>query len=149
MKLPFFTKYTDKVAVGDSFLAVIRINPKYKDNAGLHAHEYQHIKQWYSATFSSFVLYIIAASFLPPLGVAVHVASLVSCLYVNGTLYKISSKYRLVMEVAAYAEQIKHAEPEKKIIEIDYYSASIAEEYSLNISYEKAKTMLIEKLKHP
>jgi DNA-directed RNA polymerase subunit K/omega len=147
MKLPFFTKYTDKVAAGDSFLAVIRINPKYKDNAGLHAHEYQHIKQWYTATFSAFVLYIISASLLPPLGVAVHAAALVSCLYVNGALYKLSSKYRLAMEVAAYAEQIKHAKPEKKIIEIDYYSTAISEQYNLSISYEQAKTMLLKKLK--
>ena len=40
--------YTDKVAAGDRirFTPVIRINPRYKSDKGLHAHEQAHVAQW-------------------------------------------------------------------------------------------------------
>jgi hypothetical protein len=52
MILPHLTIYTDNLppnvgGTAQGFL--VKIRPKYKDDVGIHNHEYKHVKQWYKA----------------------------------------------------------------------------------------------------
>lgn len=48
--LPSLTIYTDNLPANVGGCAngpVVRIRPKYRDDAGIHAHEDEHVEQWY------------------------------------------------------------------------------------------------------
>jgi len=80
MKFPHIVIYTDKLPDGVGGRAngpIVRIRPRYRYDAGLHAHEYEHVRQWYLTLFA-------------------HLLA-----------YRFSRKYRLWSEAKAFARQVE------------------------------------------
>ena len=136
MKLPHSLTYTTKVKAGSAYTCFVRINPKYKNDKGLHAHEFEHVRQWYQSLV-----------FLIPLQIAL-------CLYdfnfivfsplflmTHNILYKFK-KYRLYCEIRAFKKQLAETEnPDYK-----YFSEMLSGNYGLGITPEEAKVLLQGKL---
>ena len=137
MKLPYLTFYTDNLPPNTGGTAqgpVVKIKNKYKEDAGLHAHEYTHVKQWYRmlgawlvmvaiATVATFDLYGYLLAELSVAGIGLH-----------GLLYLVFSRYRLMAEAEAYAAQVK---PDKSDLDLMAYRLSMG--YDLGISVTEAK----------
>jgi hypothetical protein len=135
VNLPHLTIYTDNLppnvgGTAQGFL--VKIRPKYKDDIGIHNHEYQHVKQWYKAmaAWVVFSMLLVAGTYdnldysLAPLifaGVGVH-----------GFLYKFVRSYRLEAEAQAYAEQVKSGanldDMAYRLVANDYYKLGITQE---------------------
>jgi len=135
MKLPFFTQYTDKVKGGDSFMFRVRMNPKYKDNVGLHLHEYQHIKQWYKGLAIGLCVTVpILLLGFPSLALM----GLVVSLQLQGLAYTFVPYARKLMEVEAFRVQIKNSKGVPK----EFFIKTLVEEYNLNITTAEARELL-------
>ena len=105
----FSLKYSDDMPANTGGYAkawFIRIRPRYKDDKGIHNHEFCHVAQFWKR------------------GVFFH-----------SLRYMVSKTYRLNCEVEAYKEQLKHApaslDPERYR---DMYAGFIADNYNLDIS---------------
>lgn len=86
----------------------ILIRPKFKEEKGLLEHETIHVRQWWKN----------------PLFHALR--------------YKLSKKYRLQCEVAAYKHQLKFYDKD----ETKLFATFISNNYKLNISQEEAEKLL-------
>jgi hypothetical protein len=133
--IPHILIYTDSLDEGIGGQAngpVVRIRPKYRDDKGLHAHELEHVKQWWIATILSAAL--IAAGlyhFQEPLWGAI------GSIGVHGLLYKLVPAYRLWCEVQAHKVQAEYS-PQS----IAFFAQRIATMYGLNITAEEAEQRL-------
>jgi hypothetical protein len=126
MKLPHLVLESKKVEFAIATAFVIRINPFYKNDKGLYAHEYEHVKQFYFAwVISSLVIAII------------YWPAILAGFGVHGLLYKLVRKYRQKCEVIAFRKQI-----EVNGYGLEYCSKALSKFYNLNISIEQAKTLL-------
>lgn len=130
------TFHTDRLPdnVGGAANAfVVRIRPKYKDDKGIHRHEYEHVKQWY--VVSTFAIAAIAiGSYL--VGYSIGLATL--GLAVHSMAYLFIDKYRLLSEAMAFAKQVK---PDYS--DIDTMSARLAgEHYNLGITQGQAEAAI-------
>lgn len=116
------------------FLVLIR--PKYRDDKGIHEHEYAHVKQWYKWS----LLYLAVLSLfifglpeyqeytLPLIGLVPAVWAL---------LYYFSTSFRLEQEVEAYRAQVKAG------ADLDKMAAALTDKnYKFNIGFEEAKNLL-------
>lgn len=106
MRWPSWTIYTVALPTdlaGSARGPVVCIRPKYRSNLGLHAHEYEHVRQWWASGLTAVALIVASAvaSGLPsascfaPIGFALH-----------PILYAASRRYRLWAEVRAYRMQM-------------------------------------------
>ena len=110
----------------------IKTNPAYKDDEGLHLHEYEHIKQFWGMWF----LFSALGYFISPL-------SLILAIPAHGVFYSLSKKYRLWSEVSAYKKQLSTHKKEHQKHYIDQYAKFLSEDYKLNITYSYAKEKLL------
>lgn len=81
MKFPHLIFYTDNMPDTSAGLTkgpIIRIRPAYKNDVGIHRHEYEHVRQWYVTLFT------------------------------HSILYKFSRKYRMWSEAKAFAKQLEN-----------------------------------------
>jgi hypothetical protein len=134
MKLPHLTFYTNNIQAGFAATAqafVVKIKPEYKNDSGIHAHEYTHVKQWYRLLFIWLTAFAVAYfggivpnEYLPLalVGVGLH-----------GLLYLLIPSYKLETESEAYAEQVKHG------ADIDKMAFHLATWYGLDITQAQAK----------
>ena len=133
--IPHFVHYTDSLPEGVGGTAqgpYVRIRPKYRDDKGLHAHEIEHVKQWWVATILSAVLIAAGLRYLQePLWGAVGSVG------VHGVLYTLIPAYRLWCEVQAHKVQAKH-NPES----VALFAQRIATKYRLKITAEEAEQRL-------
>ena len=145
MKLPHYIKITEDVNYGDSKLFRIRLNPKYKDDVGLIAHEYTHVKQWY--TGFAFGLSLVALMYL--ISGREDYAYYAFCVspFWKGLLYTFVKPCRLYLEVQAFAKQISVSPDEHREYYIKAYAKSLAESYDLSVSEEDAAKKLRARLK--
>ncbi|MEC5207373.1 hypothetical protein QF022_002329 [Vogesella perlucida] len=110
MKLPHLVIYTDRLPEGVGGTAngpLVRIRPEYRDDAGIHAHEYQHVIQWYQeGALGMLLVALIAlaagchwslALAIAPVGMAAHSLG-----------YALSASHRLWCEVQAYQVQMQY-----------------------------------------
>ena len=111
----------------------VKINPKFQYDTGLHAHEYEHVKQWYKMSFMLGVILLgLSAIYsqnllvLTPLIFTVH-----------GLAYTYITKYRQYCEVQAFKEQLKHSPDD-----LDYFAKYLSAWYKLDITGETAKKLL-------
>ena len=135
MKLPHSLTYTTKVKAGSAYTCFVRINPKYKNDFGLHAHEFEHVRQWYKSLFVAMPLLIglmlIDFNFivLAPLFLMGH-----------NILYRLSQYYRLECEVKAFKKQMaKYDNPN-----YEYFSEMLASNYELGITFAQARGLLTD-----
>jgi hypothetical protein len=111
----------------------IRIRPKYKDDKGIHAHEMEHVRQWWVLTiFSAFFLLAGAEYLQQPLWIAI------ASVGVHGLLYTLIPKYRLWCEVQAYKAQQAHYEDDRT----PKFAKWIATVYRLDVTPEEAEKLL-------
>lgn len=102
--------YTDRLPDGVGGAAngpLVRIRPRYRTDAGIHAHEVEHVHQWYIAGLMGVVLLVLIvlgrgypwpiALALAPLGLVPHPIG-----------YALWPRYRLWCEVQAYRVQMQH-----------------------------------------
>ena len=87
---------------------VIRILKKYKDDYGIYKHELVHVKQWFF-TFG-----------------------------IHSLLYLIFDWYRMISEIEAYREQLKHYPDDLT----EMFAGFIARDYGLSVSKEEVIGML-------
>ena len=110
MKYPFLF-YVDTLPAnvgGEARGFVIRILKKYKDDYGIYKHELVHVKQWFR-TFG-----------------------------IHSLLYLIFDWYKLISEVEAYKEQLKHYPDDRTELFAEY----ISKYYNLNVTKEEAEALL-------
>jgi hypothetical protein len=137
MTLPHLTIYTDNLPPnvnGRTNAFVVRIQPRCKDDVGVHNHEYTHVKQWYKvlAIWLAFSALLVAGTYdslgytLAPIAVA--------GIGLHGLLYMFVRSYRLEAEAQAYAEQVRSG------ADLDDMANDLAGDiYKLGITQEQAK----------
>ena len=139
MKLPHLVIYTDRLPDGVAGAAngpLVRIRPAYRSDAGLHAHEYRHVQQWYhAAAMTAAMLACLAmASGLPwwqllpllPASLASHPLA-----------YLLWPRYRLWAELEAYRVQMRYG------LSVDLASARLASPvYTLGLTRAQALALL-------
>ena len=113
------------------FLVLIR--PKYRDDKGIHEHEYTHVKQWYKWTGLALSLFLLAGLALPEYWQIIASASVLSTA-LFAMLYQFSTSFRLEAEAEAYAAQVKAG------ADLDKMAKHLANpNYKLGISELEAK----------
>ena len=122
-------KYTKSVTNADRvrFTPVIRINPKYKGDKGLLAHERVHVLQWLAVGFTAGIPLLVFTNWLIALCVAITA---------HDALYHFVRKYRLHAEVMAFKKQLHHGGS------VELAAKYLAHDYDLNITFENAERLL-------
>lgn len=104
------TIYTDRFLpswVGArAIMFLVLIRPKYRDDKGIHEHEYTHVKQWYKWTGLALLLFLLAGLAIPEYWQIIASASVLSTA-LFAMLYQFSTSFRLEAEAEAYAAQVK------------------------------------------
>ncbi|QCQ59209.1 hypothetical protein HOV44_gp131 [Rheinheimera phage Barba5S] len=121
--------YTNKIqhAYKMKMLPIIKMNPKFKNDKGLHKHEYQHVIQY--LVFGLLVGVPLTIIFNWFIGLIVGVMA-------HDIVYTFSTKYRLWSEVSAFKAQLKVGGS------IDLAAKALSENYGLHISVAEAKRLL-------
>jgi Flp pilus assembly protein TadB len=136
MTFPHIIRYTDKMpdhVGGYARWFYIAIRPKYKDDLGIHAHEKEHVRQWWVLTI---VCCALIAGACHILGQPYHYAALGAA--VHSLLYKFVRPYRQWAEVEAFKEQLKHYEPHY----LPNMARRLSRGYGLKITQEEAERLL-------
>ena len=140
MKLPHYIQITKDTEYGDSKLCRIRLNPKYKDDKGLIAHEYTHVKQWYVGLLIGLVI-SLGVYFIFERADYTFL-SLVLAPFWKGLAYTFIKPCRLFFEVAAFAKQISIAPKEHHEYYIKAYAGIITTNYNLSVTNEEVTEKL-------
>lgn len=133
----YLVHYTEKLANGFGGTAqgpLIKILSKYKDDAGLLAHEKTHVRQWYVVlalvlSLSALVTLMVSSSLWPLCGLA---------LFSHQLLYRFVRPYRRWSEVRAYRKQIATGGYTSNEFAVN----ALVERYDLNLSADEAKALL-------
>jgi hypothetical protein len=117
---------------GIAYGPVVLILEKYRNDAGLLAHERFHVKQWWAFFLLGFLASLLVWDqpywYLPLiLGAGIH-----------AILYLLSDKYKLWSEVRAYRKQAEYYADDRKLL----FAGYISKYYKLNISTEDAYKLL-------
>lgn len=149
MQWPKLTIYTDRLpewAGGQARGPLVLIRPRYRNDSGLHAHEAEHVRQWYIAwaICTALVLPVAAALgageawmiVLSSLGMTAH-----------GALYHLVRRYRAWCEARAYAIQAQHPDAHGQRLRIeDAADMMAASRYDLGITPAHAAAMIAGQL---
>jgi len=137
--IPHIIKYTDDMPAwmgGYAKWFYIAIRPKYKDDKGIHAHELEHVKQWW---ITSIIACALIAAVLwytkPPLD---YYSLVILGLVTFQLLYAGIPQFKLKMEVLAYKKQIPHYPDDRTAL----FAGFIAKKYGLTITAEEAEQLL-------
>lgn len=130
------TIYTDNLPPNVGGCAngpIVRIRPKYRDDAGIHAHEYLHVEQFWIAGLAALMLIggICRAAGWP-------IELCITGLAAHPLLYKLAPAYRLWAEVAAYREQLRHYPDDRTAM----FAGFIAGNYGLGVSAAETLRLL-------
>lgn len=116
---PYLFSYSDSLKEWQggvcrySIIPIVLIRPKYRNDPGLHAHELQHVHQFYH-----------------------------NGLWCHARKYKKDMGYRLRCEVEAYSAQIRQYPPPEWGRHISYFAKRITEVYNITTPYENVRLML-------
>ena len=113
---------------------IIKILPKYKDDAGLLEHEKTHVRQWYAVLaigllFSTLLTLLVSPCLWPLYGLAPVLYQL---------LYKFVRPFRRWCEMRAYRKQIKTGGYTNN----DFAANALADKYTLGLSVADARALL-------
>ncbi len=134
MKLPHIVKYKDSLSGGSTKMFMVEIQNRFKDNKGLHLHEYEHVKQWYICLAIGWLLAIPTFLYNPTAGVLVAMFSI----WIQGLLTTFSKKARQYFEVAAYKKQISASKNDHS----EFYINALVDGYGLDITKAEARKLL-------
>ena len=115
---------------------IIKILPKYKDDAGLLEHEKTHVRQWYAVLAIGLLLctlltLVVSPALWPLYGLAP---------FLHPLLYKFLRPYRRWCEVRAYRKQITVG----GYIGNEFAVTALVEKYNLRLGADEARTLLID-----
>jgi hypothetical protein len=133
--LTFYVKSLPPGVGGTANGPVIRILEKYKDDAGIHAHELCHVLQW----FQLLLVGCIAAIVLYQAGLPEFAGyALLAGMTMHSLLYLAFPAYKLWAEVEAYQEQAECYVADKRPL----FARFISENYGLKITQADALARL-------
>ena len=144
MKLPHYIKITSDTEYGDSKFCRIRLNPKHKNDEGLIAHEYTHIKQWYAGLAAGLVLALFVCLVFGRADYTFYALMLAP--FWKEMAYTFINPCRLFLEVQAFAAQISIEPKEHQGAYVRAYAKSLADNYNLSITKEEAEHRLKSRL---
>jgi hypothetical protein len=136
--VPHIIKYTDDMPAwmgGYAKWFYIAIRPKYKDDKGIHAHELEHVKQWW---ITSIISCALLAFWIWYAGEKFPYWYSVMGLVVFQFLYSTFDSFKLKMEVLAYKKQLPHYPDDRTKL----FAGFIANKYGLEITAEEAEQLL-------
>ena len=145
MKLPHYIQVTTSTEYGDSKFCRIRLNPNYKDNAGLVAHEYTHVKQWYVGLVVGLALTLFVYIVFGRVDSAFY--ALILAPFWKDLAYTFIKPCRLFLEVQAFAKQINVEPTEHHEYYVKAYAKSLVDNYNLSITEDVAELRLRAKIK--
>jgi hypothetical protein len=137
--VPALIRYTDDMPAwmgGYAKWFYIAIRPKYKDDKGIHAHELEHVKQWWIVTLLTAAI-ICGLVWYTQAPTVYYNYALISPM-VLGLLYDSVDKVKLWCEVWAYKAQLKHYSDDRTPL----FAKFIAKDYGLKITEEEALKLL-------
>jgi len=134
--------YTDNLPPdvgGCANLLLIRIRNKYRNDSGIHAHEVEHVRQWYVGVLIG-MLAAAALTLLPQLATWSEwgLVALISGLGLHPFAYLLLPRYRLWAEARAYRIQLRHYPDDRSL----KFAGYIAKYYRLSITPEAALNAL-------
>lgn len=136
MRFPSLTIYTDNLPsdVGGCANAfVVRIRNKYRDDSGIHAHEAEHVRQWWMGVVIG-VLAALAISSIPSVWPAYWPLALSAGCGLHPLAYLLFPRYRLWAEARAYRIQLKHYPDDRSLL----FAGFLASKYGLGVSVDEA-----------
>jgi len=136
MNFPHITIYTDNLPEdvgGDARLFIVRIKNKYRDDAGIHRHEYTHVNQFW-AMLILFITLVCLTVYICDYDQSYLALSLFGISF-HALLYITIKDYRLYCEASAYAAQTM---PDKS--DLDVMARRLTSyRYNLGLSVSDAK----------
>lgn len=144
MKWPCLTRYTDDLPDGVGGRAIgplVLIRPKYREDAGIHAHEAEHVRQWWMMTLPAGLiigLVVLSSDIVPLIGLMPLV------LVVYNVLYALNLAYREWCEATAYREQMRYPDRHGGYLSIDAAAERLAlPMYRLDLTPDQARNILL------
>ncbi len=134
--LPLITIYTDALPENVGGCAngpLIRIRTKYRDDAGIRAHEAEHVRQWYIGVLIGMLAALTIASTSSAWS-ALWPAALLSGCALHPLAYLLLPRYRLRSEARAYCVQATHYPDDRRQL----FASFISTRYGLNITQDEA-----------
>ena len=142
-----WVQYTDKVLGGDSLFFRVRINPKYKEDKGLHAHEFEHVRHWYIVTIMALITSVIVTYMTTPSLLLAPMAWVFFVGY-SGLIYNflttVSKACRLKAESKCFAVQLAQYPKENFENYLSQLSVYLSEGYSLDITVAQARISILK-----
>ena len=145
INLPKVVVYTDNLPEnvgGRTNAFVVRIKNKYRDDAGIHAHEYEHVRQWYVGVLLGLIA-ALALITMPGLAAWAQLwpVAIAIAISLPSVAYAVIPAYKLWAEVKAYQVQAGYYADDRKPLFAQFISAN----YGLDITPEAALTLLRKK----
>lgn len=138
MKFPSLTIYTDNLPAnvgGCANAFVVRIRNKYREDQGIHAHEYEHVRQWYVGVLIGLAA-ALALKLIPTIAfwsALWPLAVLVGCA-LHPLAYLLLPGYKLWAEARAYRIQSGYYPDDRRPL----FAGFLASNYGLNITADEA-----------
>lgn len=134
--------YTDSLPAdvgGRTNACLVRIRSKYRNDAGIHAHEYEHVRQWWVGVLIG-ALAAFVLTFLPELSAwsSWWMFALIAGVALHPLAYMLLPSYRLWAEVRAYRIQACCYPDDRRRL----FAGFIATRYGLMVSVEDVMTQL-------
>ncbi|MGQ0710350.1 MAG: hypothetical protein ACT4NV_11440 [Rhodoferax sp.] len=136
MNWPHLTIYTALPAGvgGEARGPLVCIRTEYRTDQGIHAHELEHVRQWWT-------LGLLAAVIIAALPSAAHFAPL--GLVAHSLAYALWPRYRLWAEVQAYRVQMRHPDATGGYLTLEAAAERLASpRYRLGITPADARRLL-------
>lgn len=140
VRLPSLTLYTDNLPpyVGGCANAfVVRIHPKYRNDSGIHAHEYEHVRQWYVGVLIG-ILAALTISSIPSAWSVLWPHALIAGCSLHPVAYLLLPRYKLWAEARAYRIQARCYPDDRTRM----FSRFIAANYGLAVSVDDAEAAI-------
>lgn len=142
MRYPTWTIYTDNLPPDVGGCAngfVVRIRTKYRADTGIHAHEAEHVEQWYVGVMIG-VLAALAIASIPSEWSAYWPVALSAGCALHPLAYGLLPRYRLWAEARAYRVQLKHYPDDRSRL----LAGFLASRYGLEITPGEALDAIIK-----
>lgn len=142
MHLPHHILYTDRLPVdvgGRAYGPLVLIRPKYLHDTGMHEHELEHVRQWWTVTL---VVGLPLLCVLVLLGQAPWLAGL--AVLAHRLLRSAVRDYRIRCEARAYAMQTRFPDRDGRYLTLEQAAdlMTAGDHYDLGITRADALAML-------
>lgn len=140
MTLPSITIYTDNLPPDVGGCAngpVVRIKTKYRDDAGIHAHEAEHVRQWWMGVVIGGLAALAMSSMSSEWSGYWPLALSAGCA-LHPLAYGLLPRYRLLAEARAYRIQASCYPDDRARL----FAGFLASRYGLTVSVDEAEAAI-------